>query len=112
MEFQLLPIHLIQATSLVFSNSKFENMKLELQKKTNKKHTQFLSDSTKKKLLHLMEENVLKGTGKNAYVKGYGIGGKTATAEKVIKNEGVYDKENWCLLFYLFFLLKVLSIFV
>ena len=88
------PIHLIQATSLVFSNSKFENMKLELQKTTNKKHTQFLSDSTKKKLLHLMEENVLKGTGKNAYVKGYGIGGKTATAEKVKKNEGVYDKRK------------------
>ena len=41
-----------------------------------------------------MEENVLKGTGKNAYVKGYGIGGKTATAEKVIKNEGVYDKRK------------------
>ena len=70
-------------------------MKLELQKRTNKKHTQFLSNSTKKKLLHLMEENVLKGTGKNAYVKGYDIGGKTATAEKkLIKKEGVYDKKK------------------
>ena len=46
-----------------------------------------MSDSTKKKLLHLMEENVLKGTGKNAYVKGYDIGGNTATAEKVKKAE-------------------------
>ena len=41
-----------------------------------------------------MEENVLKGTGKNAFIKGYSVGGKTATAEKVKKNEGVYDKEK------------------
>ena len=42
------PIHLIQATSLVFSNSKFENMKLELQNRTNKKHTQFYQTQLKR----------------------------------------------------------------
>ena len=39
-----------------------------------------------------MEQNVLYGTGKNAFVKGYDIGGKTATAEKINLIKGGYDK--------------------
>ena len=39
-----------------------------------------------------MEENVLNGTGKKAFVKGYDIGGKTATGEKTKK--GKYEKDK------------------
>ena len=41
-----------------------------------------------------MEENVLYGTGKNAFTKGYNVGGKTATAEKINKTLGGYDKKK------------------
>ena len=37
-----------------------------------------------------MEENVLKGTGKCAYVKGYDM--VKNQNRKKLKNEGVYDK--------------------
>ncbi len=88
------PMHLVEAASLIFGKYKHEEVKLELQKKNIKYENNFLSSSTKEKLLHLMEENVLSGTGKNAYVKGYSVGGKTATAEKVNKREGGYDKRK------------------
>ncbi|MBF96843.1 MAG: Peptidoglycan synthase FtsI [Alphaproteobacteria bacterium MarineAlpha9_Bin4] len=86
------PIHLVEATSLIFGNFKFENVNLELKAKKRKDKNNFISFTTREKLLYLMEQNVLYGTGKNAFVKGYGIGGKTATAEKVNKNLGGYDK--------------------
>ena len=88
------PMHLVEAASLIFGKYKYEEVKLELQKKNIKHENNLLSSSTKEKLLHLMEENVLSGTGKNAFVKGYSVGGKTATAEKVNKREGGYDKRK------------------
>ena len=53
-----------------------------------------MSSSTKEKLLQLMEENVLYGTGKKAYIEGYRVGGKTATAEKINNKKGGYDKKK------------------
>ena len=88
------PMHLVEASSLIFGNSDFQNVKLELQKTSRKKNNELLSTSTKEKLLHLMEENVLYGTGKNAFTKGYNVGGKTATAEKINKTLGGYDKKK------------------
>ena len=41
-----------------------------------------------------MEENVLYGTGKKAFVAGYRVGGKTATAEKINYKKGGYDKRK------------------
>jgi cell division protein FtsI (penicillin-binding protein 3) len=43
-----------------------------------------LKASTSKAMLSLMRLNVVKGTGKRANAKGYRVGGKTGTAEKVV----------------------------
>lgn len=44
---------------------------------------QVISESTSKKVISMMEQVVAGGTGKNAYVPGYRIAGKTGTSEKL-----------------------------
>ena len=86
-------MHLVEAASLIFGNFKNEKVKLELQKTNRNYKDSFLRVSTKEKLLQLMEENVLYGTGKKAFLEGYRIGGKTATAEKInFKKEDMIKK--------------------
>ncbi len=87
------PMHMIEASSLIFSE--FELIDLSIKKReqlTRKKSNEFLSVKNRSTLLSLMRENVVKGTGKNADIKGYEIGGKTATGEKTIK--GRYKKNK------------------
>ena len=48
-----------------------------------------ISESTAKKVLSMMESVVSEGTGKNARVEGYSIGGKTGTSEDGV-NTGKY----------------------
>ena len=50
---------------------------------------QVISDETAKKVLNMMNSVVSEGTGKNASVKGYSIGGKTGTSEDGV-NTGKY----------------------
>lgn len=50
---------------------------------------QVISEATAKKVLSMMESVVSEGTGKNAQVKGYSIGGKTGTSEDGV-NTGKY----------------------
>ena len=88
------PMHLVEAASVIFGNYKNEKIKLELNENLQENTESFLSYETKKKLLQLMEENVLYGTGKKAYVEGYRVGGKTATAEKIDYKKGGYDKRK------------------
>ena len=52
---------------------------------------QVISEDTSAYMREAMEQVVASGTGKNAYVSGYRIGGKTATSE-ILKEEG--DTEN------------------
>ncbi|GER71011.1 stage V sporulation protein D [Weizmannia acidilactici] len=56
-----------------------------------------ISESTSKQIRYALETVVAQGTGKNAYVDGYPIGGKTGTAQKA-KN-GRYLENNYILSF-------------
>ena len=53
------------------------------------KKDRVISEETSKKMLSMMESVVAEGTGKNAQVKGYSIGGKTGTSEDGV-NTGKY----------------------
>ena len=65
----------------------------------NKKHKErnVISSKTSKLLRYALETVVAYGTGHNAYLEGYKIGGKTGTAQKV--NNGVYMNGNYILSF-------------
>jgi stage V sporulation protein D (sporulation-specific penicillin-binding protein) len=45
---------------------------------------QVISEETSKKVRLALESVVAKGTGRNAYIDGYRVGGKTGTAQKII----------------------------
>ena len=56
---------------------------------------QVISAETSKTVLEILESVVSDGTGQNAYVEGYRVGGKTGTAQKVIPGIGY----STCLLY-------------
>lgn len=47
---------------------------------------QAISETTSKTVISMMEEVVKRGTGKNAYIAGYRVAGKTGTSEKLTKD--------------------------
>jgi len=53
---------------------------------------QVISESTSKTMCELMESVVAQGTGRNAQVAGYRIGGKTATSEKSLNGKYIDGK--------------------
>ncbi|MBQ6058783.1 MAG: PASTA domain-containing protein [Clostridia bacterium] len=55
---------------------------------------QVISEETSAKVASMLEQVVSTGTGKNAYIKGYRIGGKTGTSEKIDQKnaQGIADK--------------------
>ena len=67
--------------------------------KENKKHTkrQVISEETSKMVRYALESVVANGTGKNAYIENYRVGGKTGTAQKV--NNGIYMVGNYIVSF-------------
>lgn len=56
-----------------------------------------ISDSTSKKVRYALESVVTNGTGRNAFIDGYRVGGKTGTAQKV--KDGKYMVGNYIVSF-------------
>lgn len=61
------------------------------------KKRQVISEETSKKMRYALESVVANGGGKNAYIQGYRIGGKTGTAQKAV--DGVYLANEYILSF-------------
>ena len=57
-----------------------------------KHRERIVSDDTSASMRYLMRLNAIKGSGKRSRVDGYLVGGKTGTAEKVIKGRYAKDK--------------------
>ena len=84
---------MIEAASIIFKKNKPNGLTIKKEKKVEPSLNHLISDITRAKLISLMEDNVLHGTGKRAAVNGYRVGGKTATGEKT-NNQGLYDKDK------------------
>ena len=89
--FEVTPIHMLTMLSTIANNGKKFTprvVKATVDGKTGERHDievkqgeQVISEETAKKVLSMMESVVSEGTGKNAKVEGYNIGGKTGTSE-------------------------------
>ena len=96
--FQVTPIQLISAVSAIANGGKF--MKPHIVKELTDSEgnivekfdgqyvRQLVSEETSKTLCSYLEQVVSIGGGKNAYVKGYRIAGKTGTSEKQPRSAG------------------------
>ncbi len=96
--FQVTPIQLISAISAVANDGKY--MKPHLVKEFTDSNgnvveriepefvRQIVSKETSDQLCLLLEEAVAVGSGKNAYIQGYRVAGKTGTSEKQPRSEG------------------------
>jgi stage V sporulation protein D (sporulation-specific penicillin-binding protein) len=54
---------------------------------------QVISANTAKELCDILQGEVTNGTGKNAYIEGYNVGGKTGTAQKIAPGGGYMEDE-------------------
>ena len=89
--FEITPIQLVTAVSSIANGGKLLQprvVKQIIDSKTGEKRdvevkvkSQSISKETSEKVLSMMESVVSEGTGKNAKVAGYRIGGKTGTSE-------------------------------
>ena len=97
--FEVTPIQMIKMVGTIANFGKSVTpriVKAEIDSKTGEKKayevkegTQAISRETAEKVLDMMTSVVAKGTGKNARVAGYDIGGKTGTSEDGV-NTGKY----------------------
>lgn len=58
---------------------------------------QIVSESTSKKLREILESVVSEGSGSGAYIKGFRVGGKTGTSEKIPRGNGKYVASFVCM---------------
>ena len=89
--FEITPIQMATAVSTIANGGTYIKPRLVKQIVNSKigevtnvepeKKERVISEETSKKVLSMMESVVKEGTGKNAQVQGYSIGGKTGTSE-------------------------------
>lgn len=97
--FQVSPIQMITAVSAIANGGKLmqpyvvdsvlDSSGNVISKTTPTVKRQVISEKTASTVAGMMEQVVSKGTGKNAYVAGYHVAGKTGTSEKIGK-DGAY----------------------
>ena len=97
--FEITPIQMITAVSTIVNGGNYIKPRV-VKKIVNNKTGEIkeiepeiksgaISNETSKKVLSMMETVVAEGTGKNAQVSGYSVGGKTGTSEDGV-NTGKY----------------------
>ncbi len=94
------PLQMITAMSAVANGGKLykphlikeivNSDKVVLEKTEPQLVRQVISEETSKKMRDILESVVSKGGGKNAYIAGYRIAGKTGTSEKYPRGNGKY----------------------
>ena len=97
--FEVTPIQMVTMLSTIANKGKYVKPRLvktiiksdteEREKIEPEYKNQVISEETAEKVLNMMESVVSEGTGKNAKVEGYRIGGKTGTSEDGV-NTGKY----------------------
>ena len=97
--FQITPIQLAASVSTYINGGKrvtphlgmqVMNPEGEVVKEFSYKEDQVLSEATSATMRELLESVVSEGTGKNAYIEGYEIGGKTATSQTLPRSANKY----------------------
>lgn len=97
--FEVTPVQMITMVSTIANKGKYVKPRLvkqiidsetgEIQEIEPEYENQVISEKTAENVLNMMESVVSEGTGKNAKVLGYRIGGKTGTSEDGV-NTGKY----------------------
>ena len=97
--FQITPLQLATTVSTLVNGGtritphlgvRILNSEGELVQELSYEEEQVLSEQTSKQMRQLLESVVSEGTGKNAYIEGYEIGGKTATSQTLPRSANKY----------------------
>lgn len=97
--FQITPIQLANSVSSYINGGKrmtphlgmkVVNGEGKIVKEFSYKEEQVLSEATSSTMRELLESVVSEGTGKNAFIEGYEIGGKTATSQTLPRSANKY----------------------
>jgi cell division protein FtsI (penicillin-binding protein 3) len=86
------PLHVLQAAATIANNGVRPTLSFAKDAQHDPIQSRVLSASTAYKMRQLLRLNVTDGSGKQADVAGYMVGGKTGTSEKAGK--GGYDKDR------------------
>ena len=84
------PVHLATAYSILVNGGVKIKPSIIKQTKPNMQTDKIISESTSKEVRLILEKVVTKGTARDSDFGGYGVGGKTGTAEKPNPVEGGY----------------------
>ncbi len=98
--FQITPIQLITTVSMIINggNRVIPHFGLRTLNEDGSVAEEFryeveedlVSDETSETVRYLLEQVVSEGTGRNGYVEGFSVGGKTATSQTLPRNSGKY----------------------